>query len=133
MMLVDRPRAEARIQTEFLVHPAVALTGPRQCGKTTLARAIAAQVSNSTFFDLEAAVDRRRLEAPEQALSQLSGLIVIDEIQRQPELFETLRVLIDRPDNPAQFLLLGSASPQLIKGVSESLAGRIGMIDLVRV
>lgn len=129
-MLVERQRAAARIQEAFSVHPAVTLAGPRQCGKTTLARAIAASAAESTFFDLEAAVDRRRLELPEQALADLTGLVVIDEIQRQPALFETLRVLIDRADNNARFLLLGSASPALIKGVTESLAGRVGLVDL---
>ena len=64
------------------------------------------------------------------ALERLSGLVIIDEIQRQPELFELLRVLVDRPDNQARFLVLGSASPQLVRGVSESLAGRIGFVDL---
>ena len=130
-MDIDRPLARARIHEAFSVHPAVALTGPRQCGKTTLARAVAAaDPQRSTFFDLESAVDRRRLQAPEQALAGLSGLVVIDEVQRGPALFETLRVLADRPDNPARFLLLGSASPALITGISESLAGRIGIVDL---
>ena len=130
-MDIDRPLARARIHEAFSVHPAVALTGPRQCGKTTLSRAVAAaDPQRSTFFDLESAVDRRRLQAPEQALAGLSGLVVIDEVQREPALFETLRVLADRPDNPARFLLLGSASPALITGISESLAGRIGIVDL---
>jgi predicted AAA+ superfamily ATPase len=75
-------------------------------------------------------VDRRRLETPEQTLAPLEGLVIIDEIQRQPSLFETLRVLLDRPDQTTRFLLLGSASPGLIKGVSESLAGRVGLVDL---
>ena len=130
-MHVDRPAARARIREAFSTHPAVALTGPRQCGKTTLARELAADAPNgSTFFDLESAVDRRRLQASEQALSGLSGLVVIDEIQREPALFETLRVLVDRPDNPARFLVLGSASPSLVRGTSESLAGRAGLVDL---
>ena len=130
-MLIDRPVARARIREAFSVHPVVALTGPRQCGKTTLAREIAADdPGESTFFDLESAVDRRRLQVPEQALSGLSGLVVIDEIQRQPELFETLRVLVDRPGNRARFLVLGSASPSLVRGTSESLAGRVGLVDL---
>ncbi len=84
----------------------------------------------STFFDLENPVDLRRLSAPMQALENLSGLVIVDEIQRKPELFELLRVLIDRPERDARFLLLGPASPTLVKGVSESLAGRIGMVDL---
>ena len=129
-MIIDRPIARTRIHEAFSVHPAVALTGPRQCGKTTLARAIAAEAPGSTFLDLESAVDRRRLQVPEQALAALSGLVVIDEIQREPALFETLRVLSDRPGNPARFLVLGSASPSLVRGVSESLAGRVGLVDL---
>ena len=129
-VLVARPGPVARVHDAFSVHPAVALTGPRQCGKTTLARLIAADSSPSAWFDLEAAVDRRRLAAPEQTLRRLAGLIVIDEVQRSPALLETVRVLADRPDNPARFLLLGSASPTLIAGVSESLAGRVGLVDL---
>ena len=129
-MVIDRPTVRARIHEAFSVHPAVALTGPRQCGKTTLARMIAADAPGSTFLDLEGAVDRRRLQTPEQTLAGLSGLVVIDEIQRKPALFETLRVLVDRAGNPARFLVLGSASPSLVRGVSESLAGRVGLIDL---
>ena len=129
-MLLDRPALAARVREAFEVHPVVALTGPRQCGKTTLAHAIAAQEPRITYFDLEAAVDRRRLEAPEQALGRLVGLVVIDEAQRAPALFETLRVLADRPAGGARFLLLGSASPTLISGVSESLAGRVGIVDM---
>jgi len=129
-VLVERPDAVARVREAFSVHPIVALTGPRQCGKTTLARGIAASEPRGAFFDLEAAVDRRRLETPEYALAGLEGLVVIDEVQRVPELFETLRVLVDRSENRARFLLLGSASPALVKGVSESLAGRVGLVDL---
>ena len=84
----------------------------------------------STFFDLESAVDRQRLQAPELALASLSGLVVIDEVQRMPTLFETLRVLVDKPGNAAQFLVLGNVSPSLVRGVSESLAGRVGLVDL---
>ena len=129
-MVIDRPAPATRVRESLAIHPAVALTGPRQCGKTTLARAIAAAVPRSTYLDLEAAVDRRRLQAPEHALGPLRGLVVIDEVQRLPGLFETVRVLVDRPDNEARFLLLGSASPALIKGVSETLAGRVGLVDL---
>jgi predicted AAA+ superfamily ATPase len=128
--VIDRIHALDSIRSAFAAHSAVALAGPRQCGKTTLARLIAGTEKRCTFFDLERAADRRRLEAPEQALSELEGLVVIDEIQRQPALFETLRVLLDRPDHKTRFLLLGSASPSLIKGVSESLAGRVGLVDL---
>ena len=130
-MIIDRPAARDRVHEAFCVHPVVALTGPRQCGKTTLARMIAAaDTEGSTFFDLESVVDRRRLQAPERTLASLTGLVVIDEIQRAPALFETLRVLADRPDGPARFLVLGSASPALIADVSESLAGRVGIVNL---
>lgn len=83
-----------------------------------------------TYFDLENPIDLQRLSAPMITLEKLTGLVVIDEIQRKPELLEILRVLVDRPKNPVQFLILGSASPDLVKGASESLAGRIGFIDL---
>jgi len=83
-----------------------------------------------TFFDLENPIDSRRLSVPMQTLEGLSGLVVIDEVQRKPDLFELLRVLVDRPGNATRFLLLGSASPDLVRGVSESLAGRIGFVDL---
>ena len=129
-MLIERPKAIAAITSAFRIHPAVALTGPRQCGKTTLARMFAGNEPMCSFFDLERAVDRRKLSSPEQTLSQLTGLVVIDEIQRQPQLFEGLRVLLDGPACPARFLLLGSAAPTLIKGVSETLAGRVGLVDL---
>ncbi len=105
-----------------------ALLGPRQCGKTTLAKTFA--VDPQSYFDLEDPLDLARLEAPRQTLGRLTGLVVIDEIQHRPELFPLLRVLADRPATPARFLVLGSASPELVKGVSESLAGRIGFVDL---
>jgi predicted AAA+ superfamily ATPase len=127
--MIPRPRVLERIDETFRVHPVAALIGPRQCGKTTIARIIAGH-RPSVYFDLENPVDVRRLAAPLRALEKLSGLVIIDEVQRQPDLFELLRVLADRPDNPARFLLLGSASPYLVKGVSESLAGRIGFTDL---
>ena len=127
--MIPRPNPIQEIKASFRVHPVTALLGPRQCGKTTLARFMAEQ-EPSTFFDLENPVDIQRLAAPMQALKDLSGLIIIDEVQRKPELFELLRVLVDRPEHHCSFLLLGSASPHLIKGVSESLAGRIGFVDL---
>lgn len=128
--VLDRPDALNAIRGSFAAHHAVGLAGPRQCGKTTLAHRIAEDEKVCTFFDMEKAVDRRRLETPEQTLAPLEGLVIIDEIQRQPSLFETLRVLLDRPGQRTRFLLLGSASPGLIKGVSESLAGRVGLVDL---
>lgn len=130
MQVIERPTAIARIDAALGVHPAVALVGPRQCGKTTLSRMFAANRAKVTFFDLEREVDRRRLESPEQTLSALRGLVVIDEIQRDPRLFEVLRVLLDRPVSDAKYLLLGSASPDLLKNTSETLAGRVGVVDL---
>ncbi len=127
--MIPRPAFIDQIELALRVHPIAALLGPRQCGKTTIARMIAEQQS-STYFDLENPVDVRRLSAPLIVLQELSGLVIIDEIQRRPDLFELLRVLVDRPENNARFLILGSASPQLVRGASESLAGRIGFVDL---
>jgi predicted AAA+ superfamily ATPase len=110
-------------------NPVVALMGPRQCGKTTLARELAAG-RKCEFFDLEDPVDSSRLDNPLLALRDLRGLVVIDEIQRRPELFSILRVLVDRPANEATFLILGSAAPRLVKGAAETLAGRVGFVDL---
>ena len=129
MNLIERIDALDRINSAFRIHPIVTLLGPRQCGKTTLARMFG-ESEPCTFFDLENPVDVRRLSAPMTALEPLSGWVVIDEVQRRPDLFELLRVLVDRPRNPTRFLLLGSASPYLVKGVSESLAGRMGFVDL---
>jgi len=107
-------------------HPVVALLGARQVGKTTLAGQIAQKYKGPvTTFDLEDPADLARLADPGLALRPLSGLVVLDEVQRRPDLFPLLRVLADRPGMPARFLVLGSASPELISGVSETLAGRI--------
>jgi predicted AAA+ superfamily ATPase len=127
--MIPRPHGMNEIERTLATHPIAALLGPRQCGKTTLARMIADR-QPSTYFDLENPVDLRRLSAPLSVLQELHGLVIIDEVQRRPDLFELLRVLVDRPQNAARFLLLGSASPHLVKGVSESLAGRLGFIDL---
>lgn len=127
--MIDRPAARRRILDSFRVHPVTALLGPRQCGKTTLAREVAGG-EPSTYFDLENPRDLVRLEQPLLALEHLEGLVVIDEFQRRPDLFNLLRVLVDRPGSQARFLVLGSASPDLVKGVSESLAGRVGFVDL---
>jgi len=129
-VLLERPSLHQRIKAHASVHPVVALTGPRQCGKTTLARMIGRQETPCAYFDLESAADRRQLETPELTLGRIEGLVIIDEVQRLPSLFETLRVLVDREGNAARFLLLGSASPQLVEGVSESLAGRVGLVDM---
>lgn len=128
--MVPRPEALERIRRTFQVHPVAALLGPRQCGKTTLARHLAKEEAPSAIFDLENPIDRQRLSNPMRALGEVEGLVVIDEVQRQPELFEVLRVLVDRPGASTRFLILGSASPRLVSGVSETLAGRVGTIDL---
>jgi hypothetical protein len=128
--LIARPRALASVRQALAANPVCALLGPRQCGKTTLAREIAGRRRGVHFFDLETAVARRQLAEPELALQPLRGLVVIDEIQRDPRLFEALRPLADRPGTPARVLVLGSASPDLVRGVSESLAGRVGFVDL---
>ena len=127
--MLPRLHALARTERALKLNPVAALLGPRQCGKTTLARMIADRTP-CEFFDLEDPVDRRRLSAPMTTLEKLDGLVIIDEVQRLPDLFELLRVLVDRRENRARFLLLGSASPGLVRGVSESLAGRIGFVDL---
>jgi predicted AAA+ superfamily ATPase len=100
------------------------LLGARQTGKTTLARMVSEKQKKVQFFDLERAAAREALSTPEITLGEGRGLVVIDEIQRLPSLLEVLRPLCDRPRNPAKFLLLGSASPDLVRGVSETLAGR---------
>jgi predicted AAA+ superfamily ATPase len=110
--------------------PITALLGPRQSGKTTLARMFA-EGKSAYFFDLESLPDQRRLQNPELVLGSLQGLVILDEIQQMPELFSTLRVLVDRPENNSlRFVILSSASPQLIRNASESLAGRIEFIEL---
>ncbi len=107
----------------------VALLGPRQCGKTTLARQFVPPDSLN-YFDLEEPQGLARLSEPDTALRPLKGLVVIDEIQRRPDLFPLLRVLADRRPLPARFLILGSASPDLLKQSSETLAGRLETVPL---
>jgi len=102
----------------------VTLVGPRQCGKTTLARELV-DPDSVNYFDLEDPASLARLSEPMTALSPLRGLVVIDEVQRRPDLFPILRVLVDRKDDPARFLVLGSASGDLLRQTSESLAGRM--------
>lgn len=105
----------------------VVLVGPRQCGKTTLARELL-EADSVNYFDLEDPADLARLDEPMTALRPLERLVVIDEVQRRPELYPILRVLADRPGNPARFLILGSASGDLLRQSSESLAGRVEQI-----
>lgn len=126
-----------KITTAFQIHPIVAILGPRQCGKTTLAKDYIRFIADpeeqefpvSNYFDLEHFTDVTRLSVPELTLQDLNGLIVIDEVQKIPELFQTLRVMVD--NYPTQrYLILGSASRELIRQSSESLAGRIHYIEL---
>ena len=112
-------------------NPVVSLAGPRQAGKTTLAKMVAHESKKPVhFFDLESPADLARLANPELVLRPLKGLVVLDEIQRRPDLFQVLRVLADRKPLPARFLILGSASPELIREGSESLAGRVSFVDV---
>ena len=121
--MIDRRGILSQLRRALERSPVVVLTGPRQCGKTTLARALLSPDSPN-YFDLEEPASLARLEEPMLALDSLTGLVVIDEVQRRPELFPVLRVLADRPDTPARFLVLGSASGRLLRQSSESLAGR---------
>lgn len=121
MELVDRKQDRETLVSWMKVFPVVAILGPRQCGKTTLARMLNAD----HYFDLENPRDAARLDQPQLALEDLKGLIVIDEIQRAPELFPLLRYLVDQAKD-RKFVILGSASRDLIRQSSESLAGRIG-------
>jgi len=127
--MIARHGYQAMVREALAHAPIVSLLGPRQVGKTTLARMVA-RGRRAAFFDLENPTDIARLSAPMQALEPLRGLVVIDEIQRLPRLFEVLRVLADRPRTPARFLILGSADPRLVRGVSESLAGRVRHVDV---
>ena len=127
--MITRAHAIKRIRAALQRNPVCALVGPRQCGKTTLARTIA-DGEPSVFYDLESVPDQRRLENAEFALSSHHGLVVLDEVQHLPSLLQTLRVLADRPDHPARFLILGSASPEIIRGASETLAGRMEVVDI---
>ena len=112
-------------------NPVVALLGARQVGKTTLARDLMRQRRGpATWFDLEQPRDLRQLDEPTLTLEPLRGLVVLDEIQNRPELFPLLRVLADRSPRPARFLVLGSASPELLRQGSETLAGRIAFYEL---
>ncbi|MEK7468084.1 MAG: ATP-binding protein [Planctomycetota bacterium] len=127
--MIRRPRLRNAVRAALARSPVVALLGPRQCGKTTLAHELAG-VSAGQYLDLESERDLRRLDPPDLALEPLRGLVVIDEIQRRPDLFQHLRVLADRRGTPARFLILGSASPDLVRGVSETLAGRVAYVDM---
>jgi predicted AAA+ superfamily ATPase len=132
---MERRKYLQRIEEEFRVAKVVALLGPRQSGKTTLARAYAKSTplafdEGLNYFDLEDEAHVARLETPKLALEPLRGLVVIDEIQYRAGLFPLLRVLADRPEDSARFLILGSASRDLIRQGAETLAGRIGFVEV---
>jgi predicted AAA+ superfamily ATPase len=124
--MIERAREVDTVRKLLRRHPVVGIIGARQVGKTTLARALSARDGGPSFYyDLENPEDLARLADPMLVLKPLQGLVIIDEIQKQPDLYRVLRVLADRPGSPARFLLLGSASPELIRLSSETLAGRI--------
>ncbi len=127
--MIERKTDVEQIRTALRRSRVVALLGPRQCGKTTLAQDFVSARSPN-YFDLEDPQSLARLTEPQTALRPLKGLVVIDEIQRRPELFPLLRVLADRKPLPARFLILGSASPDLLKQSSETLAGRLETVPL---
>lgn len=130
-MIVPRPAHLRAVRVLLGRYPVVALLGARQVGKTTLARVVARQVgARATWFDLEDPADLARVSDPMLALRELRGLVVLDEVQRAPGVFAALRVLADRPRRPARFLVLGSASPDLLRQSAETLAGRIAYHEL---
>ncbi|WDN89048.1 uncharacterized protein BuS5_02016 [Desulfosarcina sp. BuS5] len=127
--MILRPHYLKSIRSGLKHTPVSAILGPRQCGKTTIAGTIAKEIK-AEYFDLENPVDLTRLENPMFTLEGIDGLAIIDEIQRKPDLFPVLRVLADRNRKKTKFLILGSASPRLVKNVSESLAGRVTFIEM---
>lgn len=127
--MINRPIYISKLSESLRRSPITALLGPRQSGKTTIAR-MYGEGKKATYFDLESQPDLMRLQNPEMMLGSLKDIIILDEIQEMPELFSVLRVIADRPKNPAHFLILGSASPDIIKNVSETLAGRVEFIEL---
>lgn len=127
--MIPRTALISRVRAALSRSRIVALVGPRQCGKTTLAHALE-RTGRTTYFDLEDPRSLTQLTEPMTALEGLRGLIVIDEIQLRPDLFPVLRVLADRRPLPARFLILGSASPELLRQSTESLAGRIEIIEM---
>lgn len=130
MIIIPRVDFENKINKSLAYNPVTAILGPRQCGKTTLAKIVSNSIENA-FFDLEDPADYELLKSsPKTVLTQQKGLIVIDEIQRIPELFPLLRVLSDQAGAIGRFLILGSAAPDLVRKTSESLAERVGFINL---
>ena len=127
--VIPRLHETAALRTALARSPVVLLVGARQTGKTTIARSILPS-SDEAYFDLEDPRDLARLDEPMLALEGLHGTVVIDEVQRRPDLFPVLRVLADRESSPATFLVLGSASPSALRQAAESLAGRLEILEL---
>lgn len=127
--MIPRIRLLNKVEKSIRHYPVTLLLGPRQCGKTTLAREVWER-KGGTYFDLEDPETALREETAKLTLKDLQGLVIIDEFQRQPDLFPLLRVLADRKPLPARFLILGSASLDLVRGVSETLAGRVAYIHM---
>lgn len=130
MSMLERNQFLKWVRLALSRNPVAALIGPRQCGKTTLARELLRGEVGTHYFDMEDPSVAQALEDPMSSLSPLRGLVVIDEAQRQPGIFPVLRVLADRVEMPARFLILGSASPDLTRQASESLAGRVEIIEM---
>lgn len=128
-MIIQRKRYLEQLGHLVANSPVTALLGPRQCGKTTLAKEFG-KSQKSHYFDLESTVDAYALQNPETVLGELDGLIILDEIQQMPHLFNVLRVLIDRSERACRYLILGSADPSLVRGISQSLAGRVDFLDM---
>jgi predicted AAA+ superfamily ATPase len=127
--MLPRPELESAVRRALARSRGVVLIGPRQAGKSTLAQRFVHRDSPN-YFDLELPVSAGRLAQPVQVLEHLQGLVVIDEVQREPELFPLLRVLMDRSNEPGQYLLLGSASPNLSRQAGESLLGRVEIVQV---
>lgn len=127
--MIKRNDLVSRIVRSIGENPITTLLGPRQCGKTTIARTIGSPAPVN-YYDLENPADRAGLANPQLALKGSSGLVILDEIQMMPEIFEILRVLVDDESHKAKYLILGSASPSIIRNVSETLAGRTAFVDM---
>ena len=127
--MIARPELVKRVTAGLEQSPVTLILGPRQCGKTTLARQLG-QNQEGSYYDLESPRDLARLAQPQTVLEAARGLVVLDEIHQRPDLLPLLRVLADRQPVPCRFLLLGSASPDLMKKSSETLAGRVHFVDM---